>query len=289
MTVAALCAAALLAVTAVAPALAAPSGDAILTAAQKAVARATYPVYASYRVDVGFSNGAQRVNDSWQSIEDIRAATVIASLFSAQENANPAAPHGINVDLPVFGIMNPAEQRDPIGNVAFAIDQTFGVAPSRTYISGNALNGPAPTPAPRTFRVVGGAVGPDKLYAVQYIETVPGDHGSDYHLKLRPLVDPARDRLRELWIATDTMAVDAAIVAGIGDRAPLTKIAWKVSFTMLNGAPYITHEVALAPLDYGTQGILSDVTIDFNDVQLAQEFPTRYAVGQQAPNPVHDP
>jgi hypothetical protein len=274
-------------VAAILLAAATPSGDAIFAAAQKAAARATYPIYASYTVDVAFTSGMQRVHDAWQTVEDIRAATVLAALFSTHESANPAAPHGTDVDLQICGNVNPPDQRDPIGNVAFAIDQTFGIGPPRSYVSGSELNSPAP--AAHTFRVIGGAVGPDRPYVVQLLGVVAGEHGSEYHLKLTPNFDPSRDRLRELWIATDTMTVDAAVVAGIGDRAPASKVAWNVSFVTRDGAPYLEREVALAPLDYGTQGVLSDVSIDFSDVQFAVEYPTRYPIGRQAPNALHDP
>jgi hypothetical protein len=271
-----------------AAAIAAPlTGNAIFAAAQTAASHASYPAYASYTVNVAFADGTQRVHDSWQTIEDIKGATVLAGLFSAQEVANPAVPHGTNVDVQVFGNLNPPQQRDPIGNVTFAIDQTFGVAPLRSYVTGRELNSPAP--ASHLFRVVGRAAGATPLYNAQLVDTVPGDHGSDYHLKLTPLTDPGTNRLRELWVATDTMALDAAVVAGIGNRPPASKILWKVSFGSLAGAPILAREVALAPLDYGTQDILRDVTIDFTDVEPAPQYPDRYQIGEQAADALRDP
>ena len=264
------------------------TGDAIFDAAQKVAVHATYPVYASYTVNVAFTDGTQRVHDTWPTVEDIRTATVLASLFSSQEVANPATPHGTDIDIQAFGNVNAAKEHDPIGNVAFAIDQTFGVTPPRAYLSGSALN-TTPVPADGMFRVIGGAVGPDRLYIVQLVDTVVGDRGQEYHLKLTPRFDPNRDRLRELWIATDTMTLDAAVVMGVGDRPPTSKVLWRVSFTTVNGAPYLQRETALAPLDYGTRGRLQNVTVDFSDMQPSDNYPVRFRLGQQPQNPLRDP
>ena len=78
-------------------------------------------------MNVAFTKDAQRVHDSWQTVEDFTHATVLTKIFSTQEDANPYVPHGTNVVIPFFGSLNPAKPREPIGEVACAIDQTFGI------------------------------------------------------------------------------------------------------------------------------------------------------------------
>jgi hypothetical protein len=92
-----------------------------------------------------------------------------------------------------------------------------------------------------------------------------------------------------LWIGTDTMAVHSAVVAGIGNRPPTTKILWKVDFAPREGATYVAREAALAPLNYGKQGMLDNVTIDFDDVLLTSTFPGSTFGMSSNVDPVSDP
>jgi hypothetical protein len=63
---------------------------------------------------------------------------------------------------------------------------------------------------------------------------------------LQPLTTDARDRLREVWISAATYDVLAARTAGNFTDAPATTIPWLIRFEKIDGATYISREVAEA-------------------------------------------
>lgn len=52
---------------------------------------------------------------------------------------------------------------------------------------------------------------------------------------------------------------------------------------------YVARETALAPLDYGGDGTLPDMSVTFDDVQLSSRQPLRFGFSFSQSNPQHDP
>ena len=270
----------------------ASEGERLFFAAQRALSLVTYPHYGSYDVSVTFRNhtrtGVYRVRDTWATTENFFNSTVFSRVFSAEQDANPDVPHGINIALPILGNLNPEKPNDPMGQVAFAIDQNFGVSPQHTYgvvpdVSHFAKDAEGHT-------VIGSTATRERRYDIELLETVQNATGASYHLKLTPLFNPKRDRLRELWIATDTLALQSAIVAGIGNRAPTTQIQWKIDFVTQGGLTYLAREAALGDLDYGGSGTLHDTVITFLNLKTADRLPFTFTFGLSTPTqPVADP
>jgi hypothetical protein len=221
--------------------------DAIFVAARKAWASGAYPRYAIYAVVVSFQNGANRVRRTWQTTEDLRERTIDLHPGGAEHEA----PNGINVVVPFLGDVNRARQNDPVGEVKLAADEDYGLAP------GDQALGTAVT---------------DRDYEVRLVETPIDAQGPEYHLLLRPLRDPAHNRLRELWIDGTTMLPEEAVVVGIGSRPPLTKVTWRVEFTQVHGGTYIARETALEPVDYGRDGLLTGFTVSFEGLTLSSGY-----------------
>jgi hypothetical protein len=114
--------------------------------------------------------------------------------------------------------------------------------------------------------------------------------GTVAHLGLTPLIDPRRDRLRELWLDTSSLLPLAAIVAGIGNAAPVTQVRWRVDFVQKDGGVFIARETALAPLNSGRPGLLHDVVFTFDGLTLSSEYPFATSFGIASPtNPLADP
>jgi hypothetical protein len=267
-------------------------GERIFLAAQHALALQVYPHYGSYGVSVTFRNhtrtGEYRVRDTWATTENFTNSTLFSRIFSDDEDAHPYVPHGISIGLPLIGDFNPIKLHDPMGQVAFAIDQHFGVSAQRTYgvvadVSDFANDA-------RGLTVIGGTATVSRRYQIDLIETVQNEVGLTYHLKLTPLFNPRRDRLRELWITADTSMLQSAIVAGIGNRAPTTQILWKIDFSTQGGATYLARETALAGLNYGVDGTLQQTVISFINFKSADYLPFKYTFGVSTPTqPVTDP
>src|ERR1700733_12729158 len=112
-------------------------GERIFLAAQHVLSLQKYPHFASYDVRVEFINhtrtGEYHVRDTWSTAENFANSTVFSRIFSDEEDESPYVPHGINFELQIFGNLNPEKPNDPIGQVAFAVDQTFGVSAQHTY------------------------------------------------------------------------------------------------------------------------------------------------------------
>ncbi len=70
-----------------------------------------------------------------------------------------------------------------------------------------------------------------------------------------------------------------AIVAGIGDRAPLDAVRWRVDFAQLEGGTYLARETALAPIDFGKAGMLHDVTITFAELRPTTHLTPEESLG----------
>jgi hypothetical protein len=255
------------------PAASAPLSDpdAIFVAARKAWGSGAYPRYATYAVVVTFRNGSNVVRRTWDTTEDLRGGVVYSHTFSREELANPYTPHGINVQIPFVPDLNRERPTDPIGQVEFAVDQDFGLAPGTRKFSaakfGTAVSGDS-----SHLPVIGRTATVNREYEVKLLETLTDAKGREYHLSLRPLRDPEHHRLRELWVDGTTMLPEEAIVAGIGSRPPLTKLKWRVEFAHIQGGTYIARETALEPVNYGDDGMLTECTVSFEELALTSRY-----------------
>jgi hypothetical protein len=87
------------------------------------------------------------------------------------------------------------------------------------------------------------------------------DGHDDYHLVMKPLADPQKYRLRDVWIDAATFAVDKLRVGGNFNDKAMAAVPWIVNLRQFSGATYIVNETAQAPLDgyrgrmYGTFGV----------------------------------
>lgn len=102
-------------------------------------------------------------------------------------------------------------------------------------------------------------------YAVTLVDEPAIDNSPAYHLRLTPLHDPKRLRLRELWIGTYDNLPRRAVIEGNFTTAPLTDVPWIIDFAVMNGEPIIVRETA-STLVLPHQQVLRDVVIAFEDI-----------------------
>jgi hypothetical protein len=245
----------------------APDAEQIFEHARHAWGTGAYPRYVAYSTVVDYSDNGKPVTRTWDTLEDLRHAAVFSRKFSREEEATPFVPHGINIAIPIIGTLNKQQESDPLGHVAFAVDEDYGLAPNERRFTTVQWGTDVDALAGK-LTIIGrtGVVARD--YDVWLIDTATDAHGATYHLGLRPLTDPWHHRLTELWVDGQTWQPLRATVTGIGNRPPLTKVSWRIDFTQLEGGTYIARETALAPLDYGRAGTLRDTTIAFHQLQF---------------------
>jgi hypothetical protein len=105
----------------------------------------------------------------------------------------------------------------------------------------------------------------NRRYDVRLIERTSLDGADAYHLGLEPLVNPARDRLRELWIDASTYGVLQARVLGNFTDRPETTVPWLIRFTTIDGATYVASETSEKPMPHRPM-TFDAVTIAFDRI-----------------------
>ncbi|MEO7039053.1 MAG: hypothetical protein ABI186_03380, partial [Candidatus Elarobacter sp.] len=225
------------------PAATSSSADALFAAAREARTQSTYARYTVYATVVNFRLGNSVVSSTWDTVEDMRRRLVHSHSLSREENAHPHVPHGINVgvglgpsgvmpagQMPTKGqVLNPEPADDPLGELSFAVDQDFGLALNLPSIGASADM----SEVSRTVSAlphIGRTGTIAKIYDVTDLGDVDAAGVALHHLGLRPLRDPRRNRLRELWLDPKTSLPVRAVVAGVGNRAPLQDVNWQVEF-----------------------------------------------------------
>jgi hypothetical protein len=270
----------------------APDADAIFANVRKTWGQGAYPRFAEYTTVVEYHKDGRHLKHSWETTEDFRHGAIYSKMFSREQLNYMGDPdYRINIGIPFFGNLTKPQPKDPIGHVAFAVDQDYGMAPVQrafqTPPSQHDFNAQA-----SKLQVIGRTGTTARDYEVRLIETLDGPDGKEYHLGLRPLRDPQRFRLREIYVDADTYRAEEAVVDGISNRAPLSKVPWRIEFREVAGATYIARETALQDLDYGRAGLLRWVTISFEELKLGSK-PSRFGADLGLPNagddPLHEP
>lgn len=265
--------------------------DAQFAAAREARTQSTYAHYTVYATVVTFRLGNRVVSSTWDTVEDMRRRLVHAHSLSREENAHPHVPHGINIgvgagpsgvmppgQMPVKGAtLNPERADDPLGELSFAVDQDFGLALNLPSIGASAdMSDVSRTVS--TLPHIGRTGTIAKTYDVTDLGDVDSAGIALHHLGLRPLRDPRHNRLRELWLDPKTSLPVRAVVAGVGNRAPLQDVNWQIEFNQNQGGTYIAREVALAPLE-SDDGRLYDATITFAEVRPTNRLTPQESLG----------
>jgi hypothetical protein len=271
-----------------------------------AVARSdAHARYAKYDVVVTFTNGAHHT-DSWATTEDMTHASVYADIFSQQERANPTTPHGTNIGLG-FGLQDAAprslsandgtpstttavaakltggDSSDPVGPVALAVDQNFGLTAPRPYVvvhEGETFSSRADG-----FTTIGRTGAEVPRYSVKLADM----DGNVAHLTLTPLRDAYHNRLRELWVETDTGFVRQALVEGVGNRPPIDHGHFKVTFIRREGGAYIDTIQSTDSIHFGDDDDVTDLRFTFKNLELTSQSP-KYTFGISTDvQTLHDP
>jgi hypothetical protein len=276
---------------AAAPSAEPSAADVLFTAARVARSQSAYAHYSVYATVVRFRQGRHYVVSTWDTVEDMQRRLVHSRTLAREEAAHPHVPHGINIgmgagpsghlgpgEMPPKGrVMNSEPQSDPLGEVTFAVDQDFGLALNAPPIGATADMSEVSATV-TTLPHIGRTGTIARTYDVTDLGDVAEGSGALHHLGLKPLRDPRRFRLRELWTDTKTALPVRAIVAGIGNHAPLQDVSWRVDFTQIDGGTYLLRETALEPLGSG-DGTLDEVTVSFEELRPTNRLTPLEALG----------
>lgn len=259
---------------------AAPNPYGIFAAARAHWESQRYPRYIDYMVVIRVSDGELKTNH-YSTAYDARTDLAHVDPVSSEERAHPHYVRGeFNFGIPLLGVRigKPDPPADWLGVPILAPNYSFGIAqytpPQRltdkqlVAIIRREYPNPRPTSAPipsGALKIIGDVTAIHQHYEMRLLDTEPYASGMAYHLGLRPLDDPGKYRLRELWIDTKTDATIKLISAGNFVDGPEPGIRWTVTFKQIDGIQYIDTETADAPLDfYGRH--FANSTISFEQI-----------------------
>lgn len=265
---------------------AAPDPYAILSGARTYWQAQRYPATVDYTIHArALRNGDKLDERHYTARWYARDGSMSIHPLSWEQEAHPYVP-GTGFNFGPFSIGGPHDgggiKDDLLGLPMLAPNYAFAIAP---YIPPASLTAaeivegiraryhdPAPEKiaelarrdGPRVIATVTSSARRD--YVVTLVGTeVYGDH-DDYHLRLEPVRDPGRFRLRELWIDTRTYATDRLVDQGNFRGGPATGVPWNVTFAEVDGARYIASENALQPMRTGFHQSMADYRISFEAI-----------------------
>lgn len=237
----------------------------------------TYPPYLAYDVAVTVDENGVSRTERYDSGFNAVDGSIWVDPVSDYERAHPHVVHGMNfflalpLDPHAVRLNKPEEPVDFIGVPILAPTYTFGMAPfvparppatqedAAVLVAAvrRAFHDPYPagrTPPPNAssqLPTIAHAVVTKRIYQIELAGEESVDGHLCYHLTLRPLHDPGRYRLRQLWVDEQTAATWRLQEALNFVDGPGTTVPWTVDFTNVGGAHYIAQESADAPMRYG--------------------------------------
>ncbi len=233
---------------------------AIFAAARTHWETANYPSQLSYTVGVSVSRHGVASEAHYHSYYDSLVNRVNVTAVSDEEIAHPYTPHGISVFFSPFGahipLSSPENTFDYLGVPLLAPNYSFGIS---TYVPRDPAANSAelvaeirrefcdPPPVKRQAPDSGlKTIASIDVVRRSYIITLNGitalNGHKDYDLTLRPIRDPGRYRLRQIWIDTGSFATDKLISQGNFTEGGMTGVQWTVLFHQVNGVSYLASE-----------------------------------------------
>ncbi len=245
-----------------------------------------YPAQLAYDVVVTVDTNAPSVRH-YHSYYDSTTDRVNVLAVSDEELAHPYTPHGINVSANVFGgripLSSPQQTFDFLGVPELAPNYSFGIA---DYIPHDAtfqsdevvreIRREFHDPARRTDRLhtdtglktIVSVASSRRNYTITLAGIVPANDHRDYDLRLVPVRDPSRYRLREVWINTTTFATDRAATQGNFTATGLADLPWTIAFADVGRAHYIESEKTSARFTLERR-TYDGATVEFRNVRTA--------------------
>jgi hypothetical protein len=253
---------------------AADDGYADFVRVRAAIASTRYPSRVDYAVVVTGTDGAQPRTDRYRARFYPQTGELRVQTITAEQQAHPPHPHGFNLSLSMTlcgGHCETGSDTSSTKNLTptKAVQDLLGVpflTPSYSFGIAHPLTQSHAQPAPQStgLKTIAIVSSPQHDYAVTKAGTETIDGVQTEHLVLRPLHDPKRFRLRDLWVDPSTMLPKRAVVAYNFTVAPEDMVSWRIDFQTVDGALYIAREAALAKLYEPHKRVVSDAAVTFD-------------------------
>jgi hypothetical protein len=239
-----------------------PDANALFGSLRSRLAGQAFPSLVSYTVVVHTESGDTVLENHYNGQANGRTGDFRVRQISQEEDENPNVAHGINVVLGFQG-GTPAvlsQQRDTA---------PFGVPNLSPMYSFGLRRCPAPsdssaTPDESGLPRIGVVVSTSRTYNASFVGNELIDRVETSHLALVPVLNPDKNRLRDVWIDRSNNLLYAR-VAGNFTARETQSVTWLLQFQTTNGLTFIKSESAEAPIAIAGQRY-DDVTIEFSDI-----------------------
>ena len=252
---------------------------------------ARYPSQVSYTIAITVTHNGRISAAHYHSYYDSVENRVDVNAISDEEVANPYTPHGISVFFqppigPHIPLSSPERTFDYLGVPVLAPNYSFGIAnfaprapdandPELIAEIRRKFCDPAPSrnaPPDSGLKTIASVEIVRRTYVIELNGIIQIGGHRDYDLRLRPISDPGRYRLREVWVDAQTFATDKLVSQGNFTQGGMTGITWTVDFRQINGAPYLASESTTQSFRL-TRRAYDSATITFTDVTPKRALP----------------
>jgi hypothetical protein len=259
-------------------ALAKPDAYQIFEHAKRVLQSQSYPDPISYRTTIQVSEGNKDEFEHFLA-EAFVSGDVRVEGVSDEEQATPHQTRGMNFKLS-FSIGWNTEaggQTETVTKDAHRTEASpdyLGVPLiSPAYFFGlTTRHAAAPnTASPTTsgLHTIATVTAIDRVYMVSLVGTEEVGALYAYHLHLKPITHPDWYRIRDLWVDVYTYQVVQLQIQGNFTNAPMTNVAWLVTFQNVDGNAYIQRETALEPLVFHHDRTFTAASIGFTDIHAS--------------------
>ncbi|MBC5801158.1 MAG: hypothetical protein GIX03_10865 [Candidatus Eremiobacteraeota bacterium] len=251
-----------------------PDADAIFSRARDAASTQHCPARLEYVIAVAAEINGHAVQNHFRATYLYDLDYLHVAALSEEEERSPHVPHGANIVVAPFGVTLIGLSRALTAkfNHAGPPPELLGVPELEPSYTFGLTRGRAPEVAPQSagvqspspLRLIGSTGARTRDYDVQFVAVEKYGSAEAYHLRLTPVRDPTRYRLRELWVDVDSYAVLQAVTQGNFSDGPPTRSKWRTTYHDLNGCRVIDREVAFETLAYGRDRAYQKTTISFH-------------------------
>ncbi len=252
---------------------------AIFARARQAWEAQAYPDRMDYDVVVQTVRDGTPITERYGGYYDAAHNVIDVDPVSDYERAHPASGRGVKFTLVFIQVGKLEVPVDVMGVPELAPAYSFGIA---HYVAPRAstsselvhhirdvYNDPSAQPTPLVVTNGIPVITREEATARSYTITLAGvellDGKSVYHLKLVPVRDPRRFRLREIWVDTNTFLTWRLVNDGNFSNGPGSTSTWTVDFATVNGAQYIEQEHTDAKMKFEHTN-LDGATIRFESI-----------------------
>jgi len=232
--------------------------------------------FLSYGILLRIANGSRHWDNWWEAYYRKSDQRFVVRRLVVPDDDEKRLK-GTPLCIPAFGlkIFDTNSNAEPIfvEDPTIQAAESFGLLRSNaSHVLGDLDSHETPSPGASAPPEIGRIQAVARDYVIELVNDEPDADESVYHLRLTPLHDQKRLRLRELWVSKDNYVTKKLIVDGISDGEPYDRARWVASYALLGGRVYLQQIKNEAPLHFGLT-TLQQMEINFVDFRFPQQIP----------------